>query len=181
MTICQVFKSKRRFLKKRQKLQNLSFSRKKINSNVKTWMQIFLQNLIRFSVFQFKIWHALKILIQNLTRFLKFDSKSKVWRVLNITQHLARAKNLDSVGHTELFSLQNPTYCENFNSESCFSKKAQQMHKWAHFPTSKLIHGFVKSTRTTIHALINLFWTVLVRTAKNITLTVSSTRFLPRA
>ena len=60
-------------------MQNMSFSRSKMNQNVIFWMQTFFQNLTCPKIFnsksnalyffQSKIWRFVKLLNQNLTRF----------------------------------------------------------------------------------------------------------------
>ena len=75
----EIFNSKICFLRKVPKMQNMSFSRSKMNQNVIFWMQTFFQNLTSPKIFnsksnalyffQSKIWRFVKLLNQNLTRF----------------------------------------------------------------------------------------------------------------
>ena len=79
LTRIEIFNSKICFLRKAAKMQNMSFSRSKMNQNVIFWMQTFFQNLTCPKIFnsksnalyffQSKIWRFVKLLNQNLTRF----------------------------------------------------------------------------------------------------------------
>ena len=87
------FQFKNMLFKKAPKMQNMSFSRSKMNQNVIFWMQTFFQNLTCPKIFnsksnalyffQSKIWRFVKLLNQNLTRFEFFFPKSDALEKLN--------------------------------------------------------------------------------------------------
>ena len=91
LTRIELFNSKLCVSKKAAKMQNMSFSRSKMNQNVIFWMQTFLQSLtpsnffvsnsITLYFFQSKTLRLVKLFNQNLTRFEFFF---KIWRVRKI-------------------------------------------------------------------------------------------------
>ena len=90
LTRIEIFNSKICFLRKAAKMQNMSFSRSKMNQNVIFWMQTFFQNLTCPKIFnsksnalyffQSKIWRFVKLLNQNLTRFEIFFQNLTRWK-----------------------------------------------------------------------------------------------------
>ena len=131
LTRFEIFISKLCVLKKAAKMQNMSFSRSKMNQNVIFWMQTFFQNLTRPNFFNSKS-NTLYFFQSKTLRFVNF--LIEIWRVMNFFFKIWR------VGKIEFKIWQ---FLKFFSPKSDFYGVFQVLTEWRCF-LSPLIPTYFK-------------------------------------